>query len=377
MRFDCLSSIHDVSPAAWDALAGSHYPFTRHRFLAALEDTGCVGEAQGWIPRHAALYDDDNHLIAAAPGYLKTHSYGEFVFDFSWADAHARLGLPYYPKWLFAIPFVPVVGPRLIARNTNTRARLLQQIVTHAEQNDLPGLHILFATEAELSATQGQNLLRRRDCQYHWHNPGYASFEEFLTALPRKDRKEIRRERRRVADAGVTVYPVTAREISETQWPDIYRCYAGTYLRRGQQPYWTPEFLRALARAFPEDLLLFLARRDDDLLAAAITLRGGDTLYGRHWGALTHVDCLHFETCYYRIMEYCIDESLPHFDAGAQGEHKLQRGFAPVTTGSSHWIPDPRLRQAIADFLRREAAAVEGYVDYCLSRRPQPVTEST
>ena len=363
MTFRVAQQISDIPASDWDRLVGSDNPFVSHGYLEAMESSGCAGAHNGWQPHHALLYEGDT-LVAAAPGYLKTHSYGEFVFDFGWAQAAQRAGLPYYPKWLIAVPFTPVTGPRLLAEGPTQRQALLEAMTSHAEKERLPGLHVLFGNAQDHAALQAADLLPREDCQYLWQNQGFSDFDVYLNSLSRSDRKNIRRERRRVAEAGIDITAVPASKIGKEDWPVIFQCYCNTYHERGQEPYWNAGLLQSLAARFPDQLLLFLARREGHIIAMAITLRSGERLYGRHWGCLEQVDCLHFETCFYQPIEYCIRHGLSVFDAGAQGEHKLKRGFLPETTRSYHWLQNPQLREAVAHYLTRERAAVGQYIEW-------------
>lgn len=356
--FRQISSIHDVAPEQWNALAertAPGYPFLRHEFLSALEDSGAASADTGWVPAHV-LGERDNELVAAAPVYQKHDSFGEFVFDFAWADAYRRMGLHYYPKQVCAIPFNPVTGPRLLHAEPAARQQLASCLCALPETGHSSSFHMLFARHDDREATNQADALFRRDCQFLWYNRGYADFDDFLARLPSKRRKEIRRERRRIHDAGIHVRVLTPADIDEQLWDTLYAFYARTYHTRGQQPYLNPAFFRQLATAMPATVRFFVAYGADGPLGMAFMLRGGDTLYGRHWGCETDLDGLHFETCYYAGIEYCIEHGLSCFDAGAQGEHKLRRGFDPVITYSAHTIREPRLRAAIADFVEREGA---------------------
>jgi uncharacterized protein len=371
MQTRVLSTIGDIPDRAWNALGSRDYPFLRHEFLHALELHGAATARTGWQPHHLLL-EDDAGPQAAAPLYLKSHSYGEFVFDFSWAEASQRLGRAYYPKLLNAVPFNPVTGPRLLARTPAARAALAQAVRRQAESLGLSSAHALFLDEADRNAYAEAGFLLRKDCHYQWFNPGYRDFEDYLEALPGRRRKEIRRERRKVAEAGMRFEILAGADVPDPLWPAIYRCYASTYRLRGQPPYLSFECLKAIGHSLGHEVRMFLAWREDGLIAAAYMLEAGDTLYGRHWGCVEDVPGLHFETCYYQGIEYCIAQRLARFDAGAQGEHKLHRGFAPVATWSAHWLADVRLRAAVADFLRRERAAVDEYIRQTAEKYPVP-----
>jgi predicted N-acyltransferase len=358
MRPRLVPRIRDIAAADWDALHASPYPFARHAFLAALEDHGCVGGDTGWEPCHLVLEDADGALAAAAPLYRKQHCYGEFVFDFAWADAAGRAGLPYYPKLLCAIPFTPVTGPRFAARSADAQELLLAQLDRIVADDGLSSAHALFLDASDAAAASAAGWLERHDVQFHWHGRGAASFEEFLARLSHDKRKKIRRERRKVAEAGITFEWRAGAELSESQWVEVHTLYGNTYEERGQAPYLTLAFFLDYGRRAGSPVRLILARDGSRLIAVAVTLVGGDTLYGRHWGCAERYDGLHFETCYYQGIELCLAEGLAHFDAGAQGAHKLARGFEPTVTRSAHRLADARLARAIGAFLERERALV-------------------
>lgn len=369
MQTRLISNIRDVEPQAWDALSDPGYPFTRHAFLDALESSGCVSEAEGWQPAHLLL-EEDGKLLGAAPLYLKYHSRGEFVFDWAWADAYQRLGLTYYPKLLNAIPFTPSTGPRLLGGSQDIKSSLAHALREHAGGLGLSSAHALFLPDEDSTLLNSQEFLLRHDCQYHWHNPGYADFDAFLGALSASKRKKIRRERRRVQEAGIHMERYLGPEISGSLWETIYAFYADTYHLRGQLPYLNLDFWLELAQRMGDRIVVFLARHHGRPVAAALTLQGGDTLYGRHWGCAEDYHSLHFEACYYQGIDYCIEQRLARFDAGAQGSHKLTRGFMPVQTRSAHWVADPRLRTAISDFLDQERRLVSEYIEERKSHSP-------
>ncbi|HSD40168.1 MAG TPA: GNAT family N-acetyltransferase [Rhodocyclaceae bacterium] len=354
--------IHDISqiPApAWDALHDGQ-PFARHAFLAALESSGSVGPATGWIPAHATLWQDEN-LIAAAPLYLKSHSWGEYVFDWAWAEAYARHGQNYYPKWLCAVPFSPVPGARLLARDTASRRVLLQAMLEHFKHSGHSSFHLLFPDE-NLEGIPPQ-LLQRHGVQFHWHNKGYRHFEDFLASMSHDKRKKIRQERRKVAESGCTLEVLEGVAIKAEHWDFFYRCYAMTYAQHGGSPYLTPDFFLRIGAKLPENCVLLLASREGRPIASSLLIRDDTALYGRYWGALEHVSCLHFEACYYTPIEYAIEQKLQRFEGGAQGEHKLARGLDPTPTQSLHWIADENFREAIARFLQRESLGMTQYVN--------------
>lgn len=356
LRARTLASLREISAEAWDALFPASYPFTRHAFLLALEAHGCVGAARGWEPCHLVL-EDDAGVAAAMPLYRKHHSWGEFVFDFAWADASHQLGVPYYPKLLCAVPYTPASGPRVGARSEADRRHALGHAAALLGQG--PGsLHALFLDRPDAEAAAELGWAQRHDVQFQWHNRGDADFEGFLARLSHDKRKKIRRERRRVAEAGIRFEWRRGEELDEAQWARVYDLYANTYEERGQAPYLTPAFFLDYGRRPGTPLRLVLASEGSRCVAVALTFAGGDTLYGRHWGCAERFDGLHFETCYYQGIELCLVERLARFDAGTQGAHKLARGFEPVITRSAHVLKDPRLARGVAAFLAHERAAI-------------------
>lgn len=354
-----VARVGEVPAAQWDALFPAGYPFTRHAFLKALEDHGCVGGRTGWEPCHLVLEDAGASLVAALPLYRKRHSYGEFVFDFAWARAAQQLGAPYYPKWLCAIPFTPSVGPRLGAPSPGLRAALLDALATLWSGSGLSSVHALFLDDDAAAPARAAGWLMRHDVQFHWSRRGAGSFEEFLAQLSHDKRKKIRRERRQVAEAGIRFEWRRGDELDEVQWARVHELYSNTYEERGQPPYLTPEFFLDYGRRPGTPVRLVLGHDGGtEPMAVAITLVGADTLYGRHWGCAEKYRGLHFETCYYQGIELCFAEGLSRFDAGTQGPHKLARGFEPVLTRSAHRLADPRLSDAVGTFLAGERAAV-------------------
>lgn len=368
MEIRVVDKLKTIDSQQWNALLPDTYPFLRHEFLHALEVCGCLAPATGWTPCHFVA-EEDGRLIGAAPAYLKQHSYGEFVFDWSWADAYRRAGQRYYPKLLNAIPFTPSVGPRLLGSPEVRRCLAEAQRALTAE-HDLSSAHALFVTEADAAAFERAGFLARTDCQYHWSNNDYEDFDDFLARLTAAKRKKIRRERRRVMEAGINIETYNADELDEAAWDTVYRFYASTYHLRGQQPYLNLAFFLRLRETMPDRVVVFLAHHGRHPVAAALTLRDDTTLYGRHWGSHDDYHSLHFEACYYQGIDYCIRHGLRHFDAGAQGEHKLSRGFVPVITHSFHWLAHPRLRAAVADFLSRETPLVTEYAAFQESHKP-------
>ena len=363
MLLNQLNSIHEIAASQWDALLTDAQPFLRHAFLSALEDSGSVGGRTGWQAAHAALLDAQGGLQAAMPGYVKSHSYGEYVFDHGWADACHRAGIDYYPKLLGAIPFSPVTGQRLLGAPL-AAGLLLDELSASLEQQGLSSLHINFTSAAENALLQGRDgWLQRLGCQFHWRNRGYRDFQDFLDALSSRKRKQMRKEREQVAGQGIEFDWREGHQLSEAEWDFVYLCYANTYRVRGQSPYLSRTFFSLLAERMPQMIRVVLARQGGRPVAMAFSLTGGDSLYGRYWGCLAEFDRLHFETCFYQGMEYAIAQGLQRFDAGAQGEHKLIRGFEPVITRSWHYLCHLGLRAAVADFLQDERQGVQGYAE--------------
>ena len=367
-------ALSELPAADWDALHDGRNPFVAHAFLDGLERTGCLRPDWGWTPCHLGLWDGDA-LVAAAPGYLKANSHGEFVFDHAWAQAYARHGLDYYPKWLCAVPYSPVTGPRLLARDDAARRRLPAAIAGFVQRSGLSSAHVNFhdaASEAAFAAEpEVAGWMLREDLQYHWRNDaGWRDFEAFLGAMDHRHRKNIRQERRKVRDAGIVVRVVHGDEASDDDLAAMHGFYLATFADYGNSPALTLEFLHHLAEAMPRQLVLMLAERDGRAIAGALCLRGGDTLYGRYWGASERHPGLHFETCYYQGIDYCLREGLRQFEPGAQGEHKITRGFLPVRVRSRHWIADPRFAQALHGWCAEERAAVEAQRQALLRHAP-------
>jgi predicted N-acyltransferase len=363
-----LDSLEDVSPADWDALGGGN-PTVAHAFLDSLHASGCASPRAGWSPQYPSLWQG-KRLVAAAPLYVKSHSYGEYVFDWGWADAYERHGIAYYPKLLCAVPFTPATGARLLAATPELRARLAGALVEIARESPVSSLHILFPDDDDAAALRGKGLLERSGVQFHWRNPGYASFDEFLGELSHNKRKKIRQERKRVAAAGVALRRVTGHEASEADWDFFTRCYRRTYREHRSTPYLTREFFGMLAARMPGNVLLVIAEREGGPIAAALDLFGAGALYGRYWGSIEHVPGLHFEACYYQAIEFCIERGIPLFEGGAQGEHKHARGFLPETTRSFHWLAHPAFNRAVDEFLSQEGANISAYVDELNERSP-------
>ena len=354
------SKIADIAAADWDACAGNDNPFVGHAFLSALEDSGSTGPETGWVPQHAALRDGAGRLVAAAPMYAKLHSYGEYVFDQGWAEAFERAGGSYYPKLQIASPFSPVPGPRLLRRadsgiSVATMADALTQACAHLEMSSA---HITFCTEAEWKELGQAGWLQRLGAQFHWHNHDYKSFDDFIAALTANHRKSIRRERRDAHNAGLTFRDLYGAGIKPHHWDAFYRFYQSTIDRKWGSAYLTRDFFPLLSERLGDKVVLMIAEHDGVPVAGALNLIGGDTLYGRNWGCVGEWPFLHFELCYYRAIDFAIERGLKRVEAGAQGEHKIQRGYLPQPTYSAHWIADRAFSGAVEDFLKRERNAV-------------------
>ena len=362
-------ALSEIPAADWDALHDSGNPFVSHAFLSGLESTGCLREDWGWTPCHIGVWEGDV-LLAAAPGYLKYNSHGEFVFDHAWAHALEQRGLSYYPKWLGAVPYSPVTGPRLLARDDGPRQALLDAILGVARNAGLSSAHVNFHDASE-DAAFGDGWSLREDIQYHWHNDaGWTGFDAFLAAMDHKHRKNIRQERRKVRDAGIAFRIVQGDEASEADLVAMHGFYLQTFAEYGNSPALTLDFVRHLARAMPRQTVLMLAERDGRPIAGALCMRGGDTLHGRYWGASELHPGLHFETCYYQGIEYCLREGLTRFEPGAQGRHKMARGFLPTLVRSRHWIADPRFAQAIGAWCVEERDSVHAHLQQLLAHSP-------
>jgi predicted N-acyltransferase len=354
-----VESLAGVPASAWNALAPGD-PFTSHEFLSALIDTGCASARTGWRPQ-IVLLERGGRLAGALPLFVKSHSYGEYVFDWAWADAYERNGLAYYPKLLCAVPFTPVTGPRLLAAGEAERGALLAAALEMAR--DFSSLHVLFPPAAEANLMGAAGMLRRRTVQFHWHNEGYADFEDFLARLTRPRRKNIRQERRRVREAGVSLRRLRGGEIARENWEFFERCYRSTYRAHRSSPYLNLEFFLRIGAALPQHLLMVIAAKDGRDIAASLFVFTPEKIFGRYWGAIGHIPLLHFECCYYQAIEFAIEARLQYFEGGAQGEHKLFRGLMPVETESAHWLAHPAFASAIEQYLSRESAGIARYVD--------------
>ncbi|SFD08460.1 hypothetical protein SAMN05216321_11147 [Cupriavidus sp. OV038] len=379
-RTEIVLDLAEVPAADWDALVAAQpdaTPFLRHAFLHAMHTSGSATDDTGWSPRFLTLWVQDgvqaghgtgrDRLAAAMPLYAKSHSYGEYVFDWAWADAYRQHDVPYYPKWLSAIPFTPVRGARLLAEDDIARRLLLRFALALAEESGMSSLHVLFPSDHEADLMDEAGMMMRHGVQFHWTNPGYADFGAFLATLSQKKRKNIRAERRRVAEAGITFRQLRGAEIDDEAWKFFNRCYRQTYREHHSSPYLNLDFFRRIGETMPENLLLVVATRDGRDIASSLVVFDTDprvsTLYGRYWGALEHHPCLHFETAYYQPLEFCIAEGLRTFEGGAQGEHKMARGFLPVATRSAHWLAHPSFADAVERFLARERQGIDAYLD--------------
>lgn len=377
LRF--LRNIADIDAERWNALVGSAYPFLRHEFLLALESCGCVCLESGWQPLHViveqqAAGQGAPALVACMPLYAKTNSMGEYVFDWAWADAYKRHRLAYYPKLVTAIPFTPCAGPRLCVApgfaEETLRAVVVDAVQQLAEGLNASSWHVLFPEPGLGAYLQGAGLMQRSGCQYQWFNAGYADFEAFLATFSSRKRKNLRKERAKVVEQGVTFVVLEGEAITAEHWQRFYLFYQSTYFVRGRAPYLNAAFFTELGRSMPAHLLLVLACKDGEYIAGALFFKGADTLYGRYWGCAEEYQFLHFETCYYQGIDYCIRHGIARIDSGAQGEHKIQRGFKPVTTWSNHWIRHPDFAAAIAHFLEDEAQHIARYVEHAAEFLP-------
>jgi hypothetical protein len=373
LQLTYTTDIADVDVRAWNALAGDS-PFLRHEFLAALEKTNCVGADTAWQPHHVLINDGERGLVGAMPLYIKHDSRGEFVFDWGWAHAYEQSGLAYYPKLVSAVPFTPVTGQRLLIADRANYDRIAERLLEAARQlcSEIHGssLHVLFPTPTEQKYLSANGLHQRKGCQFHWRNERYGGFEDFLATFTSAKRKKTRRERRRIADAGIGFEHLRGDQISERDWDAVFDFYSRTFLRRGRLPYLSREFFAEISRTMPENIVVILARYGSDPIAAAICFRSREVLYGRYWGSLADFHSLHFEACYYQGIDYCIRERLVCFEPGTQGEHKISRGFVPTATWSSHWLADSELDRALGALLAREQLHVDAYMHELAAHLP-------
>ncbi len=372
-------SLGTIAPEQWNQLNNHGNPFLQHEFLHGLETSNCL-QPEGWISWHITV-EIGNKLIAALPLYLRTNSYGEFVFDWAWVDAYERAGGNYYPKLVSAIPFTPVQGSRLLVDETFDDPDILQQLIikhliASVESTNISSFHCLFPCHKDVAAFSKHQLLRRKGIQFHWHNRGYRDFQDFLDNLSSKKRKIIKRERRQVIESGIEIDVLKGHEISDEKWQIFYEFYCSTFYRRWGNPRLTLDFFKLLGAKMPDATLLLMARQHDEFIAGAFAMLSKDTLYGRHWGCSRQLPFLHFELCYYQTIDYCINNDIQILDAGVQGEHKLSRGFCPVETWSCHWIRHEGFRASINDFLNREIKEVDFYIDKLNQHSPYKVSTS-
>jgi predicted N-acyltransferase len=371
-----LDAPGEVDTTSWNSLLHAQAqptPFMRHEYLRAMHDSRSATARTGWTPRFLTLWRGDE-LHAACALYLKDHSYGEYVFDWAWANAYAQHGLQYYPKALVASPFTPVPGTRLLARDGAARRALASALVGWCRKEKLSSLHLLFCDDDDAAACEQAGLMLRHNVQFHWTQSGWADFDAFLASLSHDKRKKIRQERRKVADAGVTFRWARGSGVAESDWDFFYRCYERTYLEHGNAPYLTRDFFRRMARDMPGNWLLFIAQRAGEPIASSLIAidesSAAKVAYGRYWGALERVDCLHFEACYYQPIAWCIAHGFERFEGGAQGEHKMARALMPVRTTSAHWLAHPAFADAIERFLEREGRGIDEYLEHLEARTP-------
>jgi uncharacterized protein len=360
-----VKSLNKISTNEWNNLKNENIPFIKHEFLSGLEKYKCL-EHQGWYPCHI-LVEENKRIEGALPLYIKTNSIGEFVFDWSWAEAYQRTGRSYYPKLVSAVPFTPVTGPRFLIRRDCQNADAIRNQLhmaarQYAEQSGISGIHYLFPDESDRRQLRQQGLLLRCACQYHWYNNNYENFDHFLDGLNAKKRKQIKRERNKILDSGIDIEVLKGADITPDHWRNYYEFYVSTFYRKWGAPRFTLDFFQSLSRLMPDETLLIMAKHENEYIAGAFAMCGGDTLYGRHWGCSSRYRFLHFEICYYQTIDYCIRHGLKKLDAGVQGEHKISRGFVPVTTWSAHWIADDQFRPAIEQFLYQEKNYVKQYM---------------
>lgn len=364
LKVKVLDSLNSINCDDWNALAVNAYPFLRYEFLHALEQHDCLGERYGWLPRHITLWNG-RKLIAATPLYLKFNSYGEFVFDWAWADAYARQGMDYYPKLVSASPYTPATGPKLLLHPDapkNSEETLIKAAVDLAQQSKSSSLHWLFPNKEQNQLLTQIGFMPRLGCQFHWHNNNYDSFTDFLSTFNAAKRKKVNRERRRVKEADITFKQLNGHSATDEDWRIFHHLYELTFDKRGGTPTLSLGFFKAIATSMPDSVLLVLALHEDEIVAAAFNLVGEHTLYGRHWGCFEDFHSLHFEACYYQGLDFCIKNKLKSFEPGAQGEHKISRGFLPTETWSTHWVADERFGQAIDNFLKHETEGMHDYI---------------
>lgn len=363
-----IESLHSISSTEWNALVGDEYPFTRYEFLIALENNAAVGKEFGWLPNFFLAYDDNNTLVGALPLYIKFNSYGEFVFDWAWADAYHQNHLQYYPKLVSSIPYTPATGPRLLIHKNKHHQEiadtLINSVLAFAEKSQFSSFHCLFTNTKDTQYFKNNpRFMMRLGCQFHWKNDHYKNFTDYLDKLTSKKRKQIKRERRIVKEQEIEFEILNGLEATEYHWDIFHRFYENTFDRKSGMATLSNSFFKEIAKTMPENIVLVLAKHQNQYVASAFNLKGTDTLYGRHWGCSAEFDNLHFEACYYQGLEYCINNNLKYFEPGAQGEHKIARGFMPTKTWSAHWIAHPQFRESISNFLTHETQGMLQYID--------------
>ncbi|MBT8090935.1 MAG: GNAT family N-acetyltransferase [Gammaproteobacteria bacterium] len=372
MKVTVHDSIADIAANDWNQLAGTACPFLRHEFLNLAERTHCVSPSQGWTPRHLSI-GKKGRLRAAMPLYEKSHSWGEFVFDWAWARAYEQAGFSYYPKLVSAAPFTPAPGRRLLLSDPDdaeAAQALISAAIALATESDCSSFHILFPTAEEIPLLESAGLLVRKDCQFHWHNRGYGNFDDFLATFNAAKRKKAKRDRRRAEENGIGFRRLKGSDMDDSAWSVVYALISRTFMRRGSLPYFNETFFRSISEQLPENILIVLAEKESRPVAAAVFFESDQVLYGRYWGSDGHYDALHFETCYYQGIDYCIDTGKQVFEPGTQGEHKISRGFSPQPTWSAHWLAHPEFADAIGKYLDEEARHVDRYMDAVDSRSP-------
>ena len=365
MKVTVHDNISAIDSDDWNKLAGNEYPFLRHEFLHHAEASGCVTPEHGWTPRHLTIQDGGT-LRAAMPLYQKSHSWGEFVFDWTWAHAYEQAGLSYYPKLVSAVPFTPAPSRRLLLADrldSEAAAALLQATIDLARESECSSIHIQFPSNDELPLLREAGFLLRKDCQFHWHNHDYEDFDAFLASFGSAKRKKAKRDRRRVQENGISFRRLKGSNIDAETWSLVYSLISRTFLVRGAAPYFNETFFLGIGAEIPDGVLVILAEKDSHTVAAAVFFESATTLYGRYWGSNGHYDALHFETCYYQGIDYCIENGLQVFQPGTQGEHKISRGFSPVATWSAHWLAHPQFAHAIEQYLDAEAKHIDQYID--------------
>jgi predicted N-acyltransferase len=370
-------SMRNVSAKDWDALLEAQTeptPFMRHAYLSAMEESGSASAQSGWqlqlVTLRHAMPPKLGQLAGAAVLYIKPHSYGEYVFDWAWADAYQRHGLNYYPKAVSAVPFTPVPGSRLLADSSQSQSALLSAMVELAQNEDWSSLHLLFLSNDDLQVTETAGWLSRHTVQFHWHNAAYEDFDDFLKALNQEKRKKIKQERRKVADAGVVFKAFEGVQIQSADWDFFYQCYAQTYFEHGNAPYLNRDFFQRMQDTMPENWVLFIAEKNGQRMACSLIGLGNNVAYGRYWGALERVDCLHFEACYYQPIAWCIAKGVERFEGGAQGEHKMARALLPIKANSAHWLAHPGFADAVEKYLEKEGHGVAAYLENLEGRSP-------